>query len=294
MNSLVSSASFVLVRIVVDVRWRNSASARSPATGSSAPMIWGSERSSSRAWPSAIRSGQNATSTLSPRSSKAAVTYSVVPGIHGAAQDDERTIRDVRRDLVHRPLEHAHGWAQELVHGRADHQDHGVRAGHHRGGRVHLEAAGGEDAGKQLVRAVLQERHVTRRRCAPGRHRRCRRCPPAGRLRQGRGSAAGRRGPRHRGRRRRAGRVVRTAGPVATVSVMRCTLATPAARGGLPEGTSGTALIGHRARTRIVPSASSQARSHGPDGIASPAGTTTTSAAQRSSTSPASGPCSAA
>ena len=38
----------------------------SAATSSSAPMICGSEWSSSRAWPSAIRSGQNATSTRQP------------------------------------------------------------------------------------------------------------------------------------------------------------------------------------------------------------------------------------
>ena len=80
MNSLASSASLLEVRIVFAARRPNSASARSPAAAVSAPMIWGSEWSSSSAWPSAIRSGQNATSTRQPRSSSAAATYSVVPG----------------------------------------------------------------------------------------------------------------------------------------------------------------------------------------------------------------------
>ena len=43
-------------------------------------MICGSEWSSSRAWPSAMRSGQNATSTLQPRVGEVLRTYAVVPG----------------------------------------------------------------------------------------------------------------------------------------------------------------------------------------------------------------------
>ena len=79
-NSLASSASLLVVRRVLAASRPNSASARSAAAAVSAPMIWGSVWSSSSAWPSAIRSGQNATSTRRPRSSRAAATYSVVPG----------------------------------------------------------------------------------------------------------------------------------------------------------------------------------------------------------------------
>ena len=74
-----------------------------PATSSSAPMICGSECSSSRAWPSAIRSGQKATSTVQPASARCWATYAVVPGIDRAAQDDERAVAEVRGDLVRRP-----------------------------------------------------------------------------------------------------------------------------------------------------------------------------------------------
>ena len=293
MNSLVSSASLVLVRIVFDVRWRNSASARSPATGIVRADDLGQRAQllEGVALGDPLRAERDV--HLEPAILEGRGDVLRRARVHGAAQDDERTVRDVRRDLVHRPLEHAHGWAQELVHGRADHQDHGVRAGHHRGGRAHLEAAGREDTRQQLVRAVLQERHL-----------------PAGDALQGGAVDVEDAHPQaglDEGEAQRQADVARAAehddverggwsaaGLVATVSVMRCTLATPAAPGGLPEGTSVTAPFGHRARTRIVPSASSHARSHGPDGVASPAGTTTTSAAQRSSTSPASGPCSAA
>jgi hypothetical protein len=48
-NSLASSASFVVVRMVVVTIRRKNADARSAATSSSAPTICGSECSSSRA-----------------------------------------------------------------------------------------------------------------------------------------------------------------------------------------------------------------------------------------------------
>ena len=69
-KSLASSASLVVVRIVLLASRPNSAVARSAARSSSAPMIWGSEWSSSSAWPSAIRSGQKATSTTQPRAAR--------------------------------------------------------------------------------------------------------------------------------------------------------------------------------------------------------------------------------
>ena len=79
-KSFASSASFEVVRMVLAPSVWNSSVARFAAPSSSAPMIWGSERSSSSAWPSAIRSGQNATSTSQPRSASRCATYSVVPG----------------------------------------------------------------------------------------------------------------------------------------------------------------------------------------------------------------------
>ena len=79
-RSLASSASRVVVRTRFATMRPNSASARSAAWSESAPMIWGRLPSSSSAWPSAIRSGQNTTSTRQPRSARFWVTYSVVPG----------------------------------------------------------------------------------------------------------------------------------------------------------------------------------------------------------------------
>ena len=79
-NSFASSASFVVVRTVSTLSRRKSAVARSAAISLSAPMIWGRLRSSSSAWPSAMRSGQNARSIRWPRASRWPATNSVVPG----------------------------------------------------------------------------------------------------------------------------------------------------------------------------------------------------------------------
>ena len=78
-KSFASSASLVVVRIVLGESVQNSAT-RPAAAASSAPMICGSERSSSRAWPSAIRSGQKATSTSRRARRDAARRTPVVPG----------------------------------------------------------------------------------------------------------------------------------------------------------------------------------------------------------------------
>ena len=60
---------------------------------SSAPMICGSEWSSSSAWPSAIRSGQKATSTLQPRLGEVLGDVAGRARVDGAAQDDQRARR---------------------------------------------------------------------------------------------------------------------------------------------------------------------------------------------------------
>ena len=88
------------------------------------------------------------------------MTYSVVPGIDRASEDDEGTVAKMRRDLVDHPLEDRHGWAEELVHRRPDHDDQGLGAFDDRAVRPELEAPGGEDLPKQLVGAGLEERHV--------------------------------------------------------------------------------------------------------------------------------------
>ena len=159
-NSLASSASLLVVRSVLAASRPNSASARSAAAAVSAPMIWGSVRSSSSAWPSAIRSGQNATST--PQAAVLEGRRDVLgrARVDGAAQDDQRAVAELRGDLVDRPLEHAHRRAEELVDGRPDDEQHGVGAGDDLGVGAELEAARREDVAEQLVGAVLEERHL--------------------------------------------------------------------------------------------------------------------------------------
>ena len=124
MNSFASSASLVVVRIVCAAR---RAEQRLGAVGrprsSSAPMIWGSVWSSSRAWPSAIRSGQKATSTLRPRACEVLGHVLGRARVDRAAQDDQRAVAEVRRDLVDGPLEDRHRRAEELVDRRADDDD---------------------------------------------------------------------------------------------------------------------------------------------------------------------------
>ena len=115
MKSFASSASFVVVRIV-----SARASGRAPSPGRaaasvSAPMIWGSVWSSSSAWPSAIRSGQNATSTAAAAGGEVLGDVGGRARVDGAAQDDERAVAEVRGDLVDRPLEDRHRRPEELV-----------------------------------------------------------------------------------------------------------------------------------------------------------------------------------
>ena len=168
-------------------------------------MIWGSVWSSSSAWPSAIRSGQNATSTLLAAVRERRRHVLGRARVDGAAQDDQRAVAEVGRDLVDGPLEHAHRRAEELVDGRADDEEHGVGAADDLGVGAELEAARREHLAEQLVRAVLHERHLAppdllerravdvvdadpqagvrereaERQARRGRRRRGRRCPAA-------------------------------------------------------------------------------------------------------------------
>ena len=78
-------------------------------------MIWGSEWSSSSAWPSAIRSGQKATSTSQPRAGEVLGDVGGGARVDRAPQDDQRAVAEVRRDLVDGLLEDRHRGAEELV-----------------------------------------------------------------------------------------------------------------------------------------------------------------------------------
>jgi len=66
--------------MVAGVRREKSLVARAVAAGVRAEMIWGSSNSSVMALPSAIRSGQNATSMLTPRAAIIFSTRAVTPG----------------------------------------------------------------------------------------------------------------------------------------------------------------------------------------------------------------------
>ena len=79
-NSLASSASSGSSGTIVSVRCRNSASARASAPGVRAATICGSVNSSVIARPSAIRSGQNATSTARPLPASSFSVSAVTPG----------------------------------------------------------------------------------------------------------------------------------------------------------------------------------------------------------------------
>ena len=79
-NSLASSASSGVSATMRIVSRPNNADARSRPSGERADTIWGSSNSSVIALPSAIRSGQNATSTWTPRAATIFSTRAVTPG----------------------------------------------------------------------------------------------------------------------------------------------------------------------------------------------------------------------
>ena len=80
MNSLASSASSGSRWTIDPVRWPKSSAAPSRPFADRDDTIWGSENSSSIALPSAIRSGQKATSTATPRPPTSRSTSAVTPG----------------------------------------------------------------------------------------------------------------------------------------------------------------------------------------------------------------------
>ena len=135
-----------------------------PRRRSSAPTIWGSVRNSSSAWPSAIRSGQNATSTGRPRSAKRLGNVRGGARVDGAPQDDERAVRAgaarsgpplARRRVIDGPRNSSTGVPITIDQrvGPADHR------------RVGRELRAGRSAAatrEQLVRAGLAERHLAR------------------------------------------------------------------------------------------------------------------------------------
>jgi len=81
-------------------------------------------------------------------------------GVHRAPQDHERSLAEMRRDLLDRPLEYRHRWPEELVHRRADDDDDHVPSADHRRVRAQLEAAGGKNLAEEFVRTRLEERHL--------------------------------------------------------------------------------------------------------------------------------------
>ena len=162
-KSFASSASLVVVRIVLAASVPNSSAARSAATSSSAPMICGSEWSSSRAWPSAIRSGQKATSTTAAALGEVLGDVGRRGRVDGASKGDERALAEERRDLVDRLLEDRHRRAEELVDRRPDDDDERHRPrDHDRRSVPSSRRPVGEDLAQQVVGAGLEERHLAR------------------------------------------------------------------------------------------------------------------------------------
>ena len=80
--------------------------------------------------------------------------------VDGAAQGDQGAVAQVRRDLVDGLLEDRHRRAEELVDRRADDDDEVVRPLDHRAVGAEREPAGRQDLAQQLVGAGLEERHL--------------------------------------------------------------------------------------------------------------------------------------
>jgi hypothetical protein len=79
--------------------------------------------------------------------------------VDGAAQHDERVGEDVVGQLVHDAVEDPHRRVEELVDGCADDDDHRIDLPEHERIVGQRKAAGGDDLGKELVRASLTKRH---------------------------------------------------------------------------------------------------------------------------------------
>ena len=80
--------------------------------------------------------------------------------VHRRAHDHERAIADMRRHLVDDTVEERHRRIEELVNGRANHDDHDGRAAQRRWVARQREPLGRQDPGEQLFGASLHERHL--------------------------------------------------------------------------------------------------------------------------------------
>ncbi len=160
MKSLASSASLLVVRMVLDAMWREQ---RGRALGGH--VVVGADDLGQRvellegvALGDALRAERDI-----DRAAGFLEMLRHVLGrarVDGAAQDHQGAVAQVRGDLVDGLLEDRHRWPEELVDRRADDDDELVRALDHRAVGAEVQAAGGQDLAQQLVGAVLQERHL--------------------------------------------------------------------------------------------------------------------------------------
>ena len=161
MKSLASSASSGWSSTTVSVRRPNSAAARFRAPSVRAATICGSVNSSVMACPSAMRSGQKATSTPSSRREQV-LDAARHAGEDRAAQDDELSGAQVLHQLADRARHRLRVRAEVLVDGRPDDHDDVL-------GATDDGAVGGGDqrtprqgVGQRLVHAGLEERRPAR------------------------------------------------------------------------------------------------------------------------------------
>src|SRR5450432_461850 len=68
--------------------------------------------------------------------------------IDGAPQDDQRSVLEVRSDLLDGTLKDGHRWAKEFVDWRADDDDQDPRPADHRHVVRQFEAPSGQDLGE--------------------------------------------------------------------------------------------------------------------------------------------------
>ena len=82
------------------------------------------------------------------------------PRVDGAAQDNERAVAEVRRDLLDGPLEEGHRRAEELVDRRPDDDDEASARPTIAGSAESSRRPVGRTSAQQLVGATLAERHL--------------------------------------------------------------------------------------------------------------------------------------
>ena len=159
MNSLASSASSGSSSTISWARLRNSLPARSSARDERDATICGSSNSSTIALPSAMRSGQNATSMSRPRSPTKRSTNAVTPGYtvlrstsSWPSCSDGGDVGDRRRHRVEIRVE-------VLVDRGADDDDHVFHVADHVGRRARAQEPRRDQRGEQLRRTRLVEGH---------------------------------------------------------------------------------------------------------------------------------------